>query len=220
MMATWGKLHYGGREMSAEVCIWFARTVEASALPSFNRMTMRPLWHSHPECAKLSFSSVFCSGFEHGHPATRCDQDRGPRPCSLHGRNMCAHYWLHWHHWKPPSSLRVLQVQKFLLWLIWLALGLTGACVQMVPLGLNLQARADGIKWGRATHSTPITNNLSVNSSCFKEQKKMRNQILCSINNSTENFKKSLIFLMIETADFFTSPVEFAETLDKNWCSF
>lgn len=59
----------------------------------------------------LSF--VFHPGFEHGHPATFCDQVRDPRPCSLHGGDVCSCYWLHWHHRKPPSSLCILQVPRF-----------------------------------------------------------------------------------------------------------
>lgn len=130
----------------------------------------------------LSFPfPVFYSGSEHGHPATPRDQGRDPRPCSLHRRNMCAHYWLHWHHWKPPSSLCILQVQKFLLWLIWLALRFTCSCVQMLCIGYLLDQISEqrlmatnGV--GESSPSPPsthTTDNLSVNSSCFKESEKI-----------------------------------------------
>lgn len=130
-------------------------------------MTKGPKW------AKLFFSSVFHSGFEHEYPATHCDQGRDPWPCSLHCRNVCAHYWLHWHHRKPPSPLRILQVQKFLLWLISVALSFTCALEQISAL-LFTWIKSDGNKYeGKErrrqlyTHgntSMCIIDNLTVNS--------------------------------------------------------
>lgn len=142
MKVTWGKLDY--REVKrTQRCVfdlyelWKWMPTAWACVP----------WTKGPKWAKLSFSSVFHSGFEHEYPATHCDQGRDPWPCSLHRRNVCAHYWLHRHHRKPPSPLRVLQVQKFLLWLIWVALSFTCAFLQLSAL-LSSWIKSNGSKCG------------------------------------------------------------------------
>lgn len=121
---TW----FTGGVITSQMCLF---DLKASALPPF---TSSMCWASVPwntcfECAQFSFSSVSHPGFEHGHPATHCDQGGDPWPRSLHCRNMCSCYWLYWHHREPPGSLCILQV--FPSQLIWLALQLVCACGQM-----------------------------------------------------------------------------------------
>lgn len=163
-------------------------------------------WTKGPKWANLSFSSVFHSGFDHEYPATHCDQGRDPWPCSLHRRNVCAHYWLHWHHWKPPSPLCILQVQKFLLWLICVALSFTCAHVQISPL-LSTWIKSNGNKCGGKERrrqpymdentSMCIIDNLSVNLWWVKEPKWEKKLFYKQF--PIESLKNGLILLKIET---------------------
>lgn len=163
------------------------------------------------ECVYWMFSVllpfVFHPGCEGGHPATLCDQVRDPRPCSLHDRDVCSCDRLHRHHRKPPSSLRFLQVPRFLSFLSLPSSLYASLWRYYAWISFWVRTSRKGCWYQMHTpHIHPCTSPMysCVNSLCFGDSteswgKKKHIEPWLS-NNSKQNVRKCLIILIIETS--------------------